>query len=287
MTSDAWIRTKSIELDIPFSHILSAYVLELTAQLFATDVKARDFWLCNREALGLDVYRKKVSDQLCYCYTGKAPFTEKKVYMINQLYDMYQEEEMRITHLEEDSIEGTIVLRVGLQVCGMYVPFRIYLQQCTQEHIFPMEEKVRLFLENDKSITLYCYPMEQIAAEQLLLILKPLELIQDMTPYLKLYEIVTKCPLEGRKVQEHLYILCCKEYVKTQESLWNVWSKYGDYGYMEKKWNRLLRKEKRKEPAWQEVHAVLCAFLEPIWKNITEDKIFFGDWMPQLQRYFD
>ena len=96
--------------------------------------------------------------------------------------------------------------------------------------------------------------MEQIAAEQLLLILKPLELIQDMTPYLKLYEIVTKCPLEGRKVQEHLYILCCKEYVKMQESLWN---------------------------------AVLCAFLEPIWKNITEDKIFFGDWMPQLQRYFD
>ena len=81
--------------------------------------------------------------------------------------------------------------------------------------------------------------------------------------------------------------MCCQEYVKTQESLWNVWSKYGDYGYMEKKWNRLLRKEKRKEPAWQEVHAVLCAFLEPIWKNITEDKIFFGDWMPQLRRYFD
>ena len=40
MTSDAWIRTKSIELDIPFSHILSAYILELTAQLFATDKEA-------------------------------------------------------------------------------------------------------------------------------------------------------------------------------------------------------------------------------------------------------
>ena len=36
---------------------------------------------------------------------------------------MYQEEDLRITHLEEDSIEGTIVLRVGLQVCGMYVPY--------------------------------------------------------------------------------------------------------------------------------------------------------------------
>ena len=60
MTSDAWIRTKSIELDIPFSHILSAFILELTAQLFATDKEARDFWLCNREAIGLDVYRKKV-----------------------------------------------------------------------------------------------------------------------------------------------------------------------------------------------------------------------------------
>ena len=93
-----------------------------------------------------------------------------------------------------------------------------------------MEEKVRLLLENDKSITLYCYPMEQIAAEQLLLILKPLELIQDMTPYLKLYEIVTKCPLEGRKVQEHLYILCCKEYVKmsgrSMETM-GIWKRNG------------------------------------------------------------
>ena len=33
MINEAWIKTKSQELDIPFSHILSAYVLDNGAHL--------------------------------------------------------------------------------------------------------------------------------------------------------------------------------------------------------------------------------------------------------------
>ena len=60
-----------------------------------------------------------------------------------------------------------------------------------------------------------------------------------------------------------------------------------EISYMEKKWKSLLRKEKKKEPTWQEVHGLICRFLEPIWEKLMEDQIFFGDWMPQLGRFLD
>ena len=40
MINEAWIKTKSQELDIPFSHILSAYVLETTVRIFAGECSA-------------------------------------------------------------------------------------------------------------------------------------------------------------------------------------------------------------------------------------------------------
>ena len=108
-----------------------------------------------------------------------------------------------------------------------------------------------------------------------------------MEHYQKLYEILSKYPLEGRKVQESLGALCRKDHVKCSALVWESLSGYGTYTYMEEKWKSLLRKVKKKEPAWQEVHGLICRFLEPIWEKLMEDQIFFGDWMPQLGRFLD
>ena len=52
MINEAWIKTKSQELDIPFSHILSAYVLETTVRILAELADAKDFWLEDSDRLG-------------------------------------------------------------------------------------------------------------------------------------------------------------------------------------------------------------------------------------------
>ncbi|RHQ01006.1 hypothetical protein DW996_04115 [Roseburia sp. AM51-8] len=70
MINEAWIKTKSQELDIPFSHILSAYVLETTVRILAELADAKDFWLEDSDRLGLDVYKKSVSEKVRYYYTG-------------------------------------------------------------------------------------------------------------------------------------------------------------------------------------------------------------------------
>ena len=56
---------------------------------------------------------------------------------------------------------------------------------------------------------------------------------------------------------------------------------------MRKRWEKYLRHRKRKEPAWTEVMQVLEQFLPQMWSTLCRDEIFFGDWMPDLQRFLD
>ena len=62
---------------------------------------------------------------------------------------------------------------------------------------------------------------------------------------------------------------------------------YRDYSYMRKRWEKYLRHRKKKEPAWTEVMQVLEQFLPQMWSTLCRDEIFFGDWMPDLQRFLD
>ena len=287
MINEAWIKTKSQELDIPFSHILSAYVLETTVRIFAELADAKDFWLEGSDRLGLDVYKRSVSEKVRYYYTGGKAFKEIKERIRQDLLQAYEKEGFGVELVSEEKEGQGFRMNFSMEVCGMYVPFRVSLLPFGGEHIFPKEENLRLFLENNKTIGIYAYPVEQIAAEHLLPIVKQLELLQDMEHYQKLYEILSKYPLEGRKVQESLGDLCRKDHVKCSALVWDSLSGYGTYSYMEKKWKSLLRKEKKKEPVWQEVHGLICRFLEPIWEKLMEDQIFFGDWMPQLGRFLD
>ena len=60
---------------------------------------------------------------------------------------------------------------------------------------------------------------------------------------------------------------------------------YKDYTFMKKKWKVFLRSIHSKEPAWEQVMERFVSFFEPIWKAVAEDFIFFGDWMPELNRF--
>ena len=167
MINEAWIKTKSQELDIPFSHILSAYVLETTVRILAELADAKDFWLEDSDRLGLDVYKKSVSEKVRYYYTGGKAFKEIKERIRQDLLQAYEKEGFGVELVSEEKEGQGFRMNFSMEVCGMYVPFRVSLLPFGGEHIFPKEENLRLFLENNKTIGIYAYPVEQIAAEHL------------------------------------------------------------------------------------------------------------------------
>ena len=102
MINEAWIKTKSQELDIPFSHILSAYVLETTVRILAELADAKDFWLEDSDRLGLDVYKKSVSEKVRYYYTGGKAFKEIKERIRQDLLQAYEKEGFGVELVSEE-----------------------------------------------------------------------------------------------------------------------------------------------------------------------------------------
>ena len=52
-----------------------------------------------------------------------------------------------------------------------------------------------------------------------------------------------------------------------------------------KKWKAFLRSAGSREPVWEQAVDRFLKFFGPIWRAVADDAVFFGDWMPELNRF--
>jgi hypothetical protein len=142
-------------------------------------------------------------------------------------------------------------------------------------------------MQMGKNVPYLKYPVEIVLAEQLFLIIQKMELISELTPYDKVYQILGQEPVDGRHIGEMLETACKKEEIPLEEERVKEIISYKDYNYMCKRWEKYTRHQKSVKPSWQEIMEKLEAFLPGIWKAICKNEIFFGDWMPGLGRFLD
>ncbi|MDD6193821.1 MAG: hypothetical protein PUB19_02855 [Lachnospiraceae bacterium] len=287
MINSKAIKIKSEELEIPFANILSGYALETAVAMVATSSYGKNLWLCNHGDLGIDVYKKRPSLVLVYAYQGEKSLEEFCNVLCDDLWMKYQQVGFLTEKIEQQQTDRGMRIRLELKLEEMYVPLVVEVEQIRSTHLFPWEENYRLLMENNKTVALKLYPIEQMVAHHLAEIIRQLELINDMEHYIELYDILKQYPLEGRKVKDELARLCEKMRISTQEKAFRLWSGYGDYSYMKKKWKVLLRREKRQEPTWEEAFRLIEKFFGPIWQAVCRDEIFFADWMPEIERFLE
>lgn len=60
---------------------------------------------------------------------------------------------------------------------------------------------------------------------------------------------------------------------------------YDTYTYMKKRWEKYVRKQGIENVSWETVLHRIVLFLRPVWNAMCRDEVFFGDWMPDLERY--
>ena len=281
------IKMKSEELDIPFANILSGYAIEVAVAMISASSYGDELWLCNYKDLGIDVYKKKPSLALSYKYQGKKELVDFCQQLCSDLVKKYEEEGFTIKEQESGPAEKGIRISLELLLEDMYVPLVVDVEKILTSHLFPREETLRLLMENNKAVTLKLYPIEQMAALHLAEIIKQLELINQMEHYMELYDILKKYPIEGRKVKDEMVRLCEEMKIFTDEKAYSLWVTYFDYTYMKKKWKVLLRQQKREEPTWQEAFLLIKKFFEPIWQAVCREEVFFGDWMPEIERFLE
>jgi hypothetical protein len=187
---------------------------------------------------------------------------------------------------ENDMLE----LQIRGEFQEMTVPLQIHICELGDESaevLIPVKKEFPLFMQAEKNVPYLKYPAEIVLVEQLFLIIQKMELIPELTPYDKVYQILEQEPVDGRHIGEMLETACNKEEIPLEEERIKEIISYKDYNYMCKRWEKYIRHRKGAKPSWQEVMEKLEAFLPGIWKAICKNEIFFGDWMPGLGRFLD
>ena len=256
-------------------------------------------WLKNSGALGVEQYRKKNLLTLDFAYVTDPRAMKREGIVPGQELSLKMGYVMlayilKVEKVPDISWKGRASAgdhRVDLEIAGefeeMTVPIHIRVTELTEEGLVPVKRTFMPFMEGGKQIPYLEYPVESILAENLFYLIRDMELLPDMSVYDKVYGILKTEPVDGRHIQELLGEHCKKQQLLPEESRMKEILSYRDYSYMRKRWEKYLRHRKRKEPAWTEVMQVLEQFLPQMWSTLCRDEIFFGDWMPDLQRFLD
>ena len=95
--------------------------------------------------------------------------------------------------------------------------------------------------------------------------------IEEMLKYIKTV---------SEKSEEYIQILYLG-----QEKRIEMLESYDTYTYMKKRWEKYVRKQGMENVSWETVLHRIVLFLRPVWNAMCRDEVFFGDWMPDLERY--
>lgn len=289
LLNESFIRHRSEELQIPFENFLAASILEEIVERIADSKYADNFWMKNSTSLALDHWKKKVNRKLVFVIKDTEKLHYKKAEISNVFAELFR-------NIKKDAVHWNYNIQVDWNIfyanltaaiASVKVPVQIKMEHVTEEGLEPYSKEIQLITNNFKKVKLNCYPSEYMIAEKFLNLLEKLELVNDLSDYMDVYEMIKRESLSGRKISDILQEGCHRLGIALEEERFQLLLSYRTSGYMEKKWKAFLRHEKKKSPSWDEVIDLFDKFFSNIWTSICSNLIYLGDWIPELQRFID
>lgn len=283
------LKEKSIEYQIPFADLLEVFLQEtLMFQILETGF-AKRLWLKGREDFSIDGYRKEWQKPLHFVYgqdEGKEQqvLDEKWITGFAEEICAKREQHIRWSCSMEKEEQGYLVYITG-EWEEMKVPLVIHISPLVYHAAKPEKQKLQSVFFEKKCAVYQHFPVETYLAEQLFSILKFLELIPSMEVYDTTFRLLEQEAVDGRHIYETLSFLCGNEEVSPQEKRIEMLESYDTYTYMKKRWEKYVRKQGIENISWETVLHRIVLFLRPVWNAMCRDEVFFGDWMPDLERY--
>lgn len=281
------IKKKSEQLQISYQHLLSAFVMEEAVLAISESKEAEYFWLKNDGILSQEFYRKKIPCVLEYILCSEEAFTVDNItHRMNLVFENEKEAEFLWKYRVEKENDIIYVFLLG-QIQELSIPITLRITQNTNLQLKPIKKELRLFLQNDKSIQYLQYPIETALAEHFIKIMRDLELLNDLSSYYIIYELLKKEMNSSRKVTEQIEEFAKKAHIQPNQERFDMLCSYKDSPYMKKRWKTYLKREKKTSPAFEEVMEILIAYFSPIWGAFLEGGYYLGDWMPEIGRFID
>lgn len=283
----AVVKAKSEELQIPYANLLSAFVIEEAVLAISESEESENFRLKNDSILSLEYYRRKTPIRLEYMLYSEEELTVRGI--IHRMSLIFQNErraEFRWKY-QVEKIRDNIRVHLTGSIEGLEIPIELLINRQTDMTLKPSKEELHMFLWEDRTVEYLHYPVEGLLAEHFMRIMKNMELLNDLSSYYILYDLLKKEMNSARKVTEQLEILTKENHIRVRMSRFQMFCQYRESPYMKKRWKAYLKKEKKETPSFEEVMNVLIMYFKPIWEALVKGSYYLGDWMPELLRYLD
>lgn len=289
LLNESFIRQRSEELDLPFENLLAASILEEIVQRMMESEYAECFWMKSSARLSLEHYRRKVDLNLSFFIQESEKLRYKKSEISRVCADLFRNVKKDAVHWNYNVWMDWNIFYISLtaMISSVKVPVQIKLELQQDEQLRPYRKDLKLITNNNKNIQIKCFPSENVLAEKFMQILEKLELLNDLSGYMEIYDILKKEALSGRKVWELLSEGCKMQSIEIEKSRMDLLLSYRNNSFMKKKWKAYLRHEKKKGPGWDEVMHMIDLFFSVIWEHMCRNLIYLGDWMPELGRFID
>ena len=284
------IRERAEELEQNFSAILAEAVLEEILRRMEATGLTETFWLWTGEASS-SAQEGLLLEYACLIVQDTKDTRTDQELLAGQA-DLFKEKVLGdctdrgvSCEVSQFANQRYVELQVSAEVESMRVPLRIRLYLLRDDRLVPTREVFDEILFPERKITCKRVPPEYLLAKKYVRIIAQLELISYIGEYYEIWSILEHCSVDGRRVRDYVEQLCPQSGIRAKEDRIAVIRSYRDYTYMKKRWKVFLRSIHRKEPAWEQVIERFVCFFEPIWQAIEQDRVFLGDWMPQLNRF--
>lgn len=283
-------KVKSEEEGILLSDILYGYAIE-DLMLRIENSSFKDcLWLTNEYAIGVEAYKKVSKERLEFFYIEKEkktkPFTSEVIAKFVDEVVLRNDEgkrQMMWNCTRKETNQGVDFFLTCLYL-EMLVPITLSIRVLRVEKQVPKEKELKLMFEKRKVCKYLSYSRENILSEAVFETMRKLELISDMKAYDQINDILKTQSVNGRHVVEELKRMGEAEAKVVSMKRFVLMSSYKDYGYMKKKWQQYAKKNGVPDE-WEDVMRRILSFLEPVWKALCENEVFFDDWMPELERF--
>lgn len=219
-------------------------------------------------------------------------FPLKESYMELEENQKEESEELQVFLREKQAKKwqnekGNPCILLEIQDENYHIPFQIEIIPYRGNIGYPQEKELKETLSGKEKITYYMFPMEEYLSRCFYEILNDLELINDMSWYKEIYDLLTNEPMNGRKVWDSFRQLLSESPIPSIEKRLNTIKDYENYRYMKKKWKSQSKRVKETYPPWEEVIRLVGNFFTPVFDGVLNDEVFIGDWMPGILRYLD
>lgn len=285
----------SRQRDISFSNVLATYIAEKIIVSVSNSAYQKELWLKDEDNWNFTEKELMSYYRLRYCYVPPVEKGRKSIFetengvndMLQQIFVKENYRGIRFKYKYEER-ENSIVVDAVFEYEEMSIPLQIEVKAASKRSFEAEMVEKEAVVHAGRQLQYLCYPTESILSEQLLHLIKYMELIPTMEAYEIVYHIISEDILQGSHICRRLEELCERENLVCHEKKGEMLADYISYVYMQKKWDKYRKSLKTKElPKWEDVMSKIVTFVSPIWNAICKKERFIGTWIPELERFLD